>query len=401
MHLRFIQSNFHWNSSQDFSQNDKHLRDLQSQRYLHNFTWVDEIPLEPAIHLKMFMQKLIATGGLVPSKLFFLPCDTIVDAEELRQLILSFLKEQISDSLNVLILDEVTFLKNWERTVKALADDGSLARTLLVITGSDNILIEDGAKSFPGIHRRGKNGKDITVYPLTFHEYSSLIRPDREFGNTEITNDEARLFEHYLRCGGYLSAINSIGNDGDIPESVHSVYEQWVVGDFVRKGKDRRKLFDILRVLLERPLSPLSYTTIAKESAQLSVDTAADYLHHLERLGVINCLHAIDLSTKSAHPKKDKKFHFADPFIAVSLFKMLHREGLISKGFYPKDAELVESIVVAHYVQKTSCFYLNNRSGEVDLVLLADGTPRFIEVKWKNNLDSQDLKRMLAVPQLP
>jgi uncharacterized protein len=408
MLLRFSQSNFQWTSASAFTAEDKHLRDMNSQRFRHDFNWERKIPLEPAIHLlcgprqigkttglKMFMAEMMNSNRVAPSNLFFLPCDTITDTEELIQILQSFLASLASSTFSVILLDEVTFIKNWERAIKFLVDTGALQATMVIITGSDSVLLEDGAKSFPGIHRRGKHGQDISVFPLTFHDYLKLVAADLTGTNSPTPGWQQTAltyFNQYLRCGGYLSAINNLERDGSIPDEIHRVYEQWVIGDFVRKGKDRRKLYDILRILLERQLSPLSYTTIAKESAQLSVDTVADYLHHLEHLGVIHCLHAIDLSTKSAYPKKDKKFHFADPFIAVTLFKMLHREGLISKRFYPCDPALVEAVVAAHYIQSTSCFYLKTRAGEIDLVVLADGTPRFIEVKWKDTTDKQDLK---------
>ena len=85
--------------------------------------------------------------------MLYLPCDEIFDARELGETIRSFL-ETVPSGPFLLIVDEVTFVKNWDRVIKALADEGVFRRGICLLTGSDTVILKEAAMRFPG--RRGK-----------------------------------------------------------------------------------------------------------------------------------------------------------------------------------------------------------------------------------------------------
>jgi len=66
----------------------------------------------------------------------------------------------------------------------------------------------------------------------------------------------------------------------------------------------------------------------------------------LERLGVIRVLHAFNQNNLGEFPKKAKKMHFRDPFIAHTVHRLLKQEGLIGSKFYFNEALLVEGFVL-------------------------------------------------------
>jgi len=112
------------------------------------------------------------------------------------------------ESLKYLIVDEVTYIKDWDKGVKYLADAGSLENVVLMLTGSDLIIIREARMRFAG--RRGMSGTvDFHLYPLSFREcvkLKSSFTPI-EFGCLEDLNADPspglmdRLFmefENYL-----------------------------------------------------------------------------------------------------------------------------------------------------------------------------------------------------------
>jgi hypothetical protein len=86
--------------------------------------------------------------------------------------------------LKFIFLDEVTYIRYWDKGVKYLAEGGMLENTVLVITGSDMVIIKEARMRFIG--RRGISEKvDFHLYPLCFFEYVKLSK--------RISNDEVDL----------------------------------------------------------------------------------------------------------------------------------------------------------------------------------------------------------------
>lgn len=87
---------------------------------------------------------------------------------------------------NIILLDEVTYIKNWDKGIKFLADSGELEHTVMVISGSDPTIIKEARTRFPG--RRGLSNKvDFHLYPLSFHDFVLLNK------NINITQSEIGL----------------------------------------------------------------------------------------------------------------------------------------------------------------------------------------------------------------
>ena len=70
-------------------------------------------------------------------------------------------------NLKYLIIDEVTYIRHWDKAVKFLADAGQLEDITLMLTGSDMLILSEARMRFPG--RRGVADKvDFHLYPLSF-----------------------------------------------------------------------------------------------------------------------------------------------------------------------------------------------------------------------------------------
>lgn len=168
---------------------------------------------------------------------------------------------------------------------------------------------------FPG--RRGSaDCVDFHLYLLNFKEYVNLVRGDEEINNKMLQ----RHFENYLICGGYLCAINDLASQQKISTATYLTYEQWLRGDFLNRGEKEDYLIALLQTLLTIGVSQISYSKLTQNIGQLSKDTCIDYCGLLERMDALINLQAFDQNKKQGFPKKDRKFHFFDPFIQNTIY---------------------------------------------------------------------------------
>jgi uncharacterized protein len=406
---RLTEHNLQWLSTEEFIKNDKHLSDLRAQKYIYNYSLGEEIKnngvflifggrqIGKTTSLKQLLANELSSKKLKNKQSLYINCDVFNDRRELEEALRSFFNEIDRKEHSLIIIDEVCVLKDWQLTIKAIIDLGWTSNSRMILTGSDRILLEDGAKGFPGVNRRGIHGKDIHLYPLKFKEFIKLVKPEilidpqKEYSLLEAS------FQEYLLLGGYLSAINLYHKNRDRFEAALITYQQWIYSDFNRKNRDKAKLIEILRVLVERYGSQLSFNKIANESQGLSTETVINYIEHLERLDILIVLQAYNHSKKTAFPKKERRFHFADPFMAQTAMYILKKEKIIPNDYTLKENYLVESAVVSNYRSKNKLYYIKGE-GEVDLVIPQDKGFLPIEVKWSSKLKEQELKQILKYP---
>jgi len=387
------------NGLAEFQQLDPHLHALSQLKYQYSPTWWNNLSLEtPGIYIltggrqvgKSTSCKLLITHCLKEKKfdseaIFYLPCDEIFDAKDLSRVIRSFLDKN-NDRPFLLIVDEVTFVKEWDRVIKALADEGHFARGLCLLTGSDTLILKEAAMRFPG--RRGNASQvDFHVYPLSFSEYVDLVHPRAKPNLQNLSN----YFNHYLQCGGYLRAINNLAVHGEILPATFLTYEQWIRGDFLKHKKTEENLLNVLHALLTTGVSQISYSGLTQKIGLISKDTTIDYCRLLERMDILIDLQAFDQNKKQGFPRKARKFHFFDPFIYQTILRWLQKEGYLNHVNF--EAALVESCVASHCHRYGKTFYFKGQ-GEIDVIWLRNKKIKAIEVKWSENLRSVDLKML-------
>jgi len=291
----------------------------------------------------------------------------------------------LTAGLFLLVIDEVTFVKHWDRVIKSLADEGVFRRGLCLLTGSDTLILKEAAMRFPG--RRGDASQtDFHVYPLSFPEYAHLRFPD----SLSRQNNLSLLFQEYLHCGGYLRAINDLAAYGEVTQATYSTYEQWIRGDFLRQGKHEETLIAVIHALLTIGVSQISYSKLTQKIGLISKETCIDYCRLLERMGVLIDLRAYDQNKKQGFPRKDRKFHFSDPFVQRTLVQWLVSRGVLGSPLIV-ESYLVEACVASHCHRWGRTFYFKGE-GEIDVILLRNQQTNAIEVKWSNQLRPHDLK---------
>lgn len=395
----YLRHNFFIESLDKFANQDPHLQTLNNLTYQFSPKWWLDISLnEGGIYIlsggrqigkstscKLLIKHCLETHALPKKNVFYLPCDEIFTAAQLSQVLRNYLNQLDSDNY-LLIIDEVTYVPDWDRVIKALADEGHFTHGICILTGSDTLILKEAAVRFPG--RRGNADQvDFHIFPLSFKEYVDLVCED----TAQIDSNLKTHFNNYLITGGYLRAINDFASQKEISIATYTTYEQWLRGDFLKHKKSEETLLAILQALVTVGVSQISYSTLTQKIGLISKETCMDYCRLLERMDILMNLQAYDQNKNQGHPKKDRKFHFTDPFIYHVIHRWLQRELNFKQEINMNT--IVEATVASHCARFGKTFYFKGQ-GEIDLICIQNDTITALEVKWAEQLRPNDLKQL-------
>lgn len=337
------------------------------------------------------MKYLLQKEKWPAQKIFYLPCDQLSDNKHPHR-ILKFFLDSLSNSSQpfLIILDEITFIQNWEKTIKAIADEAWFRQGFCILTGSDTVILKQAITYFPG--RRGKAAQtDFHLRPLSFKEYLHLTQPQLLKQPNHHIDPLFKSFDNYLKCGGYLRALNDLHSQGAISEATYLTFEQWIRGDILKRNKSEENLLSILKTVVEVGVSQVTYSSLTQNTGVVSKETFIDYCNLLERMDVFFNLQAFDQNTRLGFPKKARKFHFCDPFIRHTIERWLIRERYLASP--SPESVFVESCVAAQFYHRAPIYYLK-ADGEIDLILVQGKYFVPIEVKWSAQTRPNDLKQL-------
>lgn len=427
MDTRFSPHNTHLESPSVFSDFDPHLRQLRNQVLVYRFPLLDHLPGKtPGIYsisggrqigkttlLKLWMAELLQKP-VDPARIVYFTGELIDDHHSLVRLVTETVQEMPKSKICYLLLDEVTYIRDWDKGIKFLADAGILENIILLLTGSDTVIIKEARMRFPG--RRGPADKvDFLIHPLSFFEFiklgSSFAEDELEILHNHEAQDIAPLidrlskaFERYLIHGGFLTAINDMEKKGAINPATLYTYSDWIRGDVLKKGKKEHYLRDILSAIVNRYGSQVTWNALSKD---LSIDhpkTVADYVALLESMGVAFVQAAVLEDKLSASPKKARKMMFTDPFIFHAVRAWLRPskdpytqqvKAALSDPQWP--ARLAEACVATHSSRQYPTYYIKAK-GEVDVAYVHKNRLWPIEVKWTTQIRPKDLKQVAKYP---
>lgn len=427
MDIRFSPHNTHLEDPGSFVKRDPHIRQLRQQLLVHRSHLLNKLPCDRAgiytigggrqigktTLMKQWMADLIQSG-VAPKRIAYLTGELIDDHHSLVRLITETLNEMPIIGVRYLLLDEVTYIRDWDKGIKYLADTGMLENVVMVLTGSDLVIIKEARMRFPG--RRGtENVVDFHLYPLSFMEVVELKRrfSAETLGhllNPEITPTTPSLdklyeeFDLYLVHGGFLTAINDLARHKRIMAATFATYSDWIRGDVLKRGKQEHYLREILAAIVRRYGSQITWNTLAHD---LSIDhpkTVADYIALLASMDAAFIQAALVEDKLTAAPKKARKLMFADPFIFHAVRAWLTSD----KDPYSRQvksilsvpdwaARLAEASVVTHYRRYYPTYYIKAK-GEVDVAYIDQNRFWPLEVKWTTQLRPKDLKQITKYP---
>ncbi len=96
--------------------------------------------------------RILLEKQIPPQQVFYFSLDRIEDFNQLYDLIECYLSRirPTNTKRLYIFLDEISFVREWQRGMKALADEGRLKRTTVMLTGSNLLDIGKGAERLPG-----------------------------------------------------------------------------------------------------------------------------------------------------------------------------------------------------------------------------------------------------------
>ncbi len=363
---------------------------------------VNEILLEPfALHfitgprqvgkttaLKILIAQLLEQGR-EPKSILYYSCDELTDHQELGEVLDGYYRSRDAWGVDasVIILDEITFVKDWWRSVKSRIDLGLSSKDIMIITGSVSVDVLKQKEMFPG--RRG-NGRDLVLRPLDFSTYSKVVGDlelkrgnlddlETAFAANSMFSDRLRhLFDQYMLSGGFPLAIQDLHRHGKVTTETEMTYLNWMKGDWSKAGKSDRYMKEVLSYLARARGTPVSWNGITTETSIDSPHTARSYVEVLEDMYAALILHNIRPDGRIEY-KKNKKVHLTDPFIM--------RLASTYTGEDYSNEWAMEAVAASHVARRTEAYYWRGKT-ECDVVALVDGRHVGFEVKtgvgrWK------------------
>ena len=420
MDPRFLPHNSHRTDTRRFRGRDPQLAHLDSCPFRHRSSILDRLPTAaPGIYslgggrqtgkstlLKQWVAELL-DRGVPPTAITYLTGELIDDHHGLLLHLTAHLDDAPAGVPNYLVVDEVTYIRDWDKAVKFAADAGLLERTALVLTGSDLGMVQDARMRFPG--RRGQaDVTDFHLHPLSFREYVDLVGAGVDGDDPEMppaaVDAVYAAFDRYLLHGGYLTAINDLAGDGTIRPSTLATYSDWIRGDMLKRGKQEPYLREVLDAIVTRYTSQVTWNALARD---LSIDhprTVAEYVGLLERMDAACVLPALVEDKLAAAPKKARKLVFPDPFVLHAVrawldpsadpFESQIRAAVADPVWASR---IVEACVATHCRRAHPTYYIKAQ-GEVDVAYVRDGRFWPVGVKWANQLRPKSVKQIARYP---
>lgn len=427
MDIRFAPHNTHLEDPLGFHERDPNLGQLKRLPLVYRSLFLDLLPRqEPGIYtitggrqigkttlIKQWMAELLKER-VAPQSIVYFTGELIDDHHSLVRVIMETLDDMPAGGTRYILMDEVTYIREWDKGVKYLADAGILENAALVLSGSDLLVIKEARKRFPG--RRGTAEKaDFHLYPLSFFEavklknsfnddeLNMLIDPKTE-ATSELIDRLYGEFDLYVIHGGFMTAINDMALHQRILPSTFATYSDWIRGDMLKRGKQEHYLQEVLGAMIKRYGSQVTWNALAHD---LSIDhpkTIADYMALLESMDAAFIQPAIDQNRLAAAPKKARKLMFTDPFIFHSVRAWLKPtqdpfnqqvKAILSDREWM--ARLAGVCVITHYRRHYPTFYIKAK-GEIDIAYVDQSRFWPVEIKWTKQLRPKDLKQTAQYP---
>lgn len=397
---------------------------------------------------KLLVRRLL-DAGVEPQALVYFSCDRAESAPRLRQMIEQYIRalRQYYQGRIYLILDEISFVEDWQtRILKVLYDSGLLRSVTAILTGSHAHDIRMSAEQLPGRRGRVSDPLDKNLLTMCFREYTRALNKElasalerfslnslqvrssliRQVMKGAISRPLRRLgayidllqvvLDQYLLTGGIPFVVDEYTRDHQIREATYRTYLDVVLNDISRLGRRREYARQVLQALVSRLGSRLSWRNICEETDIPRHETAADYVNILKDSYILLLLHAYDPSSDSADTRKNKKVCFRDPFFLHAVRGWVTVggpfEGAQTYLATPSQrATVVEQVIIEHlarYATEASIqkqlfdieynifYWLGKEGNEVDAVVKLPRGAVPVEVKYQSRVTSDDLNSVHA-----
>jgi uncharacterized protein len=372
--------------------------------------------------LKLLIERALAEGR-APRSILYLTLDLIEGQPhaELAETIARAKALARAPGPTIVLLDEVTGVPRWQTALKAVWDDGTIARDVVICTGSSAIDLQAGAaERLPG--RRGE-GRDHLVLGQTFASFARAIdgsipaSPHLKIADIRTPDGEAALYDGRVHAPALRDALSLYLKFGGLPAAVGEAVagavgpservKRILYDSLVREVQRRGASIPAAQALLERVLRSLGSSTdwsrmaremdvpLGRRRGATSHHTLRSYIELLAGGYFLFIVYFWRAGANTNSLSNEKKVFFADPLLhtialdlapgAIANVPALveNAVGLALYRRYEPSERLIESFVSPDrlHVWRTA------RAGEVDFVAGPRSALDVVEVKYQRRID--------------
>lgn len=346
--------------------------------------------------VKLIIRELLLKEKIPTNQVVYYFCDAVADYKELSQILLEyleFIRPQRQGQIFI-FLDEISFVNEWQRSIKRLVDGGLLDKTTLLLTGSSSVDLLFSSERLAG--RWGKvTSPTINFYPLSFKEFVRLTNPQEKALSTPALKN---LFNKFLLTGGFPVTINEFWKKRRISSTLYEVFARWIEGDLHKLRKSEGLADEIFSQVFRTLTTPVSFYSLAKDAGIGSHATVIEYLEIFEKMFLTFDLECLLLPQKKRDPKKNRKIYFSDPFIFNTLNAKIN--GFLDDAFTYSKNEIVQASRKPFLVENTLAAFLKRQfdllhygrvgEKEVDFVAKKRGRYFLFESKYEERVSPDE-----------
>lgn len=260
-------------------------------------------------------------------------------------------------------IDETQEINNWQDDIKFYYDSTNFK---FFLTGSSGLIINSKTSKLTGRFLR------TTVLPLSFAEF--LLFTNSKVYKQKI-DENRKLFEEYLRTGGYPEYVQNRNEDYLRQAISSSLYRDLLSHYGIRNPAF---LEELLNYLVDKIGNPVSLLRIKKD---LKVDhkTAKFYLNYLQDVFLIYPVYKYGKSfkiTKSSNPK-----YYLNDTGVLYLFSLSPKIGAMAEN-----AIFLKFLRESKWVENPKIFYASENGQEIDFWI----ENKYYEVKYRTNIGEID-----------
>ncbi len=253
------------------------------------------------VALKLLVADLIENQGWLPRSIAWTALDTLRTLQQMESHLSEIAR---THAPKLLLIDEATTVTGWQRVIKKLRDDGTLASVCVILTGSSAHDLKAGAERMAG--RRGDVAHpDRVLLPMSFEDFRDQLP------------DQTHAVQDYLRIGGFPFRVDRFlsGERDDL--AAFQVFDDVIFYEFARRKLDRSIAIEVLGRLASIQCSSSSYEGFIKPLT-VAKDTARKYLDALGDSFLLATLSSYDTARGRVAPKKERKFVWVDPALGFT-----------------------------------------------------------------------------------
>lgn len=204
----------------------------------------------------------------------------------------------VDEETYYLLLDEVQKVDDFESVLNGFLHIHNLD---IYVTGSNSkFLSSDIITEFRG------RGDEVRVFPLSFSEYYSVFKGEKE-----------EAWDEYITYGG-LPKIISINGENEKAKYLKQLFEKTYLSDIVERNNIQRiDILDSILNILSSSIGSLTNPNKLLKTFQsngvkdLSINTISSYLKYLQESFLINKAERYDIKGKK-YIQSPFKFYFSD-----------------------------------------------------------------------------------------